>query len=136
MKQLIAYAVLICLAASPITYASDYMNQEQREATFCGKTFNGKNEISGWTYKVHVDASCKNKTIQYETGKKAGKTFDRQITKIYPNGEWCRLTNRGKQRCNKIKDMGDGTYQGMSTFGKWKGKHYVTLTSIADDGQF
>ncbi|NNJ91675.1 MAG: hypothetical protein HKP55_08375 [Gammaproteobacteria bacterium] len=135
MKKIIVSVALIFLAASSTTFASDYMNQEQREAKFCGKTFNGKNEISGWTYKVHVDASCKNKKIQYVTGKKAGKTFDRKITKIDPNGEWCRLTNRGQQRCNKMKDMGDGTYQGTSTFGKWKGKHYVTLSKIVIDEQ-
>lgn len=135
MKKLIATTAMICLAASSASYASDYMNQEQREATFCGKTFDGRNEFSGWTFKVHIDGSCKNNTIRYLTGDKAGKTFDRKIGAIYPNGELCRQNNKGKERCNKVKDNGDGTYQVVSTAGKWKGKHYATLSNIVDGNQ-
>jgi len=134
MKKLIATTAIICLAASSASYASDYMNQEQRQATFCGKTFNGENVMNGMTFKIHLDASCKTSTIHFLTGKKSGKTSKRSVTS-FPSGEICLKFKNGKERCNKMKDMGDGTYQGTSTFGKWKGKHYVTLSNIVDGNQ-
>ncbi len=135
MKKLFTSVVLICLSASSAAFASDYMNQEQRQATFCGKTFDGKNEVTGVTFKIHLDSACKTSTIHLLTGKKAGKTMARKITESYPNGESCLTFKNGKKRCNKMKDMRDGTYQGTSTFGKWKGKHYVTFSNIVDGNQ-
>ena len=61
MKNLIVSAAVICLAVSSTSFASDYINQEQRQAAFCGKTFDGKNEESGFgcvTGIVVLAASC------------------------------------------------------------------------------
>ena len=135
MKKLISSAALIFLATSSLSLASDYMTGDQRQTAFCGKTFDGKNEFSGSTFKIHLDQECKTNTIHYLTGKKAGKTFERKINNIYANGELCRSSKNGKESCNKVKDMGNGTYEVTGTNGKWKGKHYVTLSNIVDGNQ-
>lgn len=135
MKKLITSIALVCLAASTNSIASDYMNIEQRQAAFCGKTWNGENVKNGMTFKGHLDAECKTNTIHFLSGKKAGETHVRKVTESYSNGESCMKFKSGKEVCNKFKDMGDGTYQGTKTAGKWKGQHYVTLSNIVEGNQ-
>ena len=133
MKKIITSVAFICLASSATTiYASDFMNLEQRQATFCGKTYNGENVKNGMTFKVYLDAECKTSTIHFLTGKKEGQTHIRKVVESYPNGETCMNWKNGNQTCNKIKDMGDGTYQVTKTTKKWKGQHYVTLSNVVD----
>ena len=135
MKKLIILVALVCLAVSTNSFASDYMNRDQRQATFCGKTFNGENVKNGMTFKVYLDTECKTSTIHFLTGKKTGEIHERKVVESYPNGEQCLNWKSGNQVCNKMKDMGDGTYQGTKTSGKWKGQHYVTLSNIVDGNQ-
>ena len=114
-------------------YAEDYMNKEQRQTTFCGKTFDGEILSTGATFKVHIDSECKTNTIHFLTGKKAGKTVERKIISMSDEGEMCHT--KGRNYCNKMKDMGDGTYKGTGTSGKWKDKEYVKLSNIVDGNQ-
>lgn len=114
-------------------YAEDYMNKEQRQTTFCGKTFDGEILSTGATFKVHIDSECKTNTIHFLTGKKAGKTVERKIISMSDEGEMCHT--EGRKYCNKMKDMGDGTYKGTGTSGKWKDKEYVKLSNIVDGNQ-
>jgi hypothetical protein len=114
-------------------YAEDYMNKEQRQTTFCGKTFDGEILSTGATFKVHIDSECKTNTIHFLTGKKAGKTVERKIISMSDEGEMCHT--KGRDYCNKMKDMGDGTYKGTGTSGKWKDKEYVKLSNIVDGNQ-
>ena len=113
--------------------AGDYMNKEQRQTTFCGKTFDGEILSTGATFKVHIDSECKTNTIHFLTGKKAGKTVERKIISMSDEGEMCHT--KGRDYCNKMKDMGDGTYKGTGTSGKWKDKEYVKLSNIVDGNQ-
>lgn len=110
-----------------------YMNKEQRQTTFCGKTFDGEILSTGATFKVHIDSECKTNTIHFLTGKKAGKTVERKIISMSDEGEMCHT--KGRDYCNKMKDMGDGTYKGTGTSGKWKDKEYVKLSNIVDGNQ-
>ena len=120
-------------AGDTYQYAEDYMNKEQRQTTFCGKTFDGEILSTGATFKVHIDSECKTNTIHFLTGKKAGKTVERKIISMSEEGEMCHT--KGRDYCNKMKDMGDGTYKGTGTSGKWKGKEYVKLSNIVDGNQ-
>jgi len=104
MKKLITAIALVCLAISTNSFASDFMNLEQRQATFCGKTFNGENVKNGMTFKAYITADCMTNTIHFLAGKNAGKTFERKVVESYPNGESCMNFKSGKQICNKIKD--------------------------------
>ena len=67
--------------------------------------------------------------------KKAMYVGNSVCVESYPNGETCMNWKNGSQVCNKMKDMGDGTYQGTKTTGKWKNQHYVTLTNIVVGNQ-
>ena len=133
MRKILLNTAIALILASPVSYAEDFMNKEQRQATFCGKTFDGKVLSSGATFKVHIDSECKTNTIHFLTGKKAGKTVERKIISMSDEGEMCH-TKAGKY-CNKMKDMGDGTYKGTVTAGKWKDKEYVKLSNIVDGNQ-
>ena len=133
MRKILLYTAIALIVASPISYAEDYMNKEQRQTTFCGKTFDGEILSTGATFKVHIDSECKTNTIHFLTGKKAGKTEERKIISISDEGELCHTSNR--DYCNKMKDMGDGTYKGIGTSGKWKDKEYVILSNIVDGNQ-
>jgi len=133
VRKILLNTAIALIAASPISYAEDFMNKEQRQATFCGKTFDGENLISGATFKIHIDSECKTNTIHFLTGKKAGKTRERKIISMSDEGELCHTFNR--DYCNKMKDMGDGTYKGTGTSGKWKDKEYVKLSNIVDGNQ-
>jgi len=135
MKKLVTSIALVCLAISTNSFASEFMNLEQRQATYCGKTINGENVKNGMTFKVYIDAECKTNTIHFIKGKRAGQTHVRKIVESYPNGETCMKWKNGNQVCNKVKDMGDGTYQVTKTNGKWKGQHYVTHSNIVDGNQ-
>jgi hypothetical protein len=120
-------------AGDTYQYAEDYMNKEQRQTTFCGKTFDGEILSTGATFKVHIDSECKTNTIHFLTGKKAGKTVERKIISMSDEGEMCHTEDR--KYCNKMKDMGDGTYKGTGTSGKWKDKEYVKLSNLVDGNQ-
>ena len=133
MSKISLNTAIALILASPISYAEDFMNKEQRQATFCGKTFDGEVLSSGATFKVHIDSECKTNTIHFLTGKKAGKTVERKIISMSDEGEMCH-TKAGKY-CNKMKDMCDGTYKGTGTSGKWKDKEYVKLSNIVDGNQ-
>ena len=133
MRKILLNTAIALILASPISYAEDFMNKEQRQATFCGKTFDGENLISGATFKIHIDSECKTNTIHFLTGKKAGKTVERKIISMSDEGELCHTFNR--DYCNKMKDMRDGTYKGTGTSGKWKDKEYVKLSNIVDGNQ-
>lgn len=133
MRKLLLNTAMALIVASPVSYAEEFMNKEQRQATFCGKTFDGENLISGATFKIHIDSECKTNTIHFLTGKKAGKTSERKIISMSDEGELCHTSNR--DYCNKMKDMGDGTYKGTGTSGKWKDKEYVKLSNLVDGKQ-
>jgi hypothetical protein len=136
MKKISSFLAFSLLVVSPFSFAEEFMNQEQRQAAFCGKTFDGENLITGTTFKIHIDQDCKTNTIHYLTGKIAGKTFERKITSISPNGELCRTSNDGKKEdCNKMQDMGDGTFEATGISGRWKGKRYVRLSNFVDGNQ-
>ena len=136
MKKTFLITAMSLILISQISYAEDFMNKEQRQAAFCGKTFDGENLINGVTFKIYIDQECKTNTIYYLTGKPAGKTFERKITSISPNGELCRTSNDGKKEdCNKMQDMGDGTFEATGISGRWKGKRYVRLSNFVDGNQ-
>ena len=133
MRKILLNTAIALILASPLSYAGDFMNKEQRQATFCGKTFDGEVLSSGATFKVHIDSECKTNTIHFLTGKKAGKTVERKIISMSDEGEMCHT--KARNYCNKMKDMGDGTYKGTGTSGKWKDKEYVKLSNIVDGNQ-
>lgn len=133
MRKLLLNTAMALIVAAPVSYAGEFMDKEQRQATFCGKTFDGENLISGATFKVHIDSECKTNTIHFLTGKKAGKTRERKVISMSDEGELCHTSNR--DYCNKMKDMGDGTYKGTGTSGKWKDKEYVRLSNLVDGKQ-
>jgi hypothetical protein len=133
MRKIVSSAAMALILASPISYAGEFMTKEQRQATFCGKTFDGKNLISGTTFKIHIDSECTLNTIHFLTGKNAGKTIDRKVISMSEEGELCHTS--GRDYCNKMKDMGNGTYRGVGTSGRWKDKEYVELSNIIDGNQ-
>jgi hypothetical protein len=133
VRRILLNTAIALIVASPISHAEGFMTKEQRQATFCGKTFDGENLISGVTFKIHIDSACRTNTIHFLTGKKAGKTEERKIISMSDEGESCHTSNR--DYCNKMKDMGDGTYIGLGTSGKWKDKEYVKLSNIVDGNQ-
>jgi len=133
MRKILLNTAIALILVSPTSYAQDFMNKEQRQATFCGKTFDGEVLSSGATFKVHIDSECKTNTIHFLTGKKAGKTVERKIISMSDEGEMCHTKVRNY--CNKMKDMGDGTYKGTGTSGKWKDKEYVKLSNLVDGNQ-
>ena len=136
MKKTFLITAMSLILISQISYAEDFMNKEQRQAAFCGKTFDGENLITGTTFKIHIDSECKTNTIYYLSGKKAGKTFERKITSMSPIGELCRTSNNGKKvDCNKMQDMGDGTFEATGISGRWKDKRYVRLSNFVDGNQ-
>ena len=54
MRKLLSNTAIALILASPTSYAEDFMNKEQRQATFCGKTFDGEVLSSGATFKVQI----------------------------------------------------------------------------------
>ena len=133
MSKISLNTAIALILASPTSYAEDFMNKEQRQDTLCGKTFDGEVLSSGATFKANIDSECKTNTIHFLTVKKAGKTVERKIISMSGEGEMCHT--KGRNYCNKMKDMGDGTYKGTGTSGKWKDKEYVKLSNIVDGNQ-
>ncbi len=133
MRKIVLSTATALILVSPAPYAGDFMNKEQRQATFCGKTFDGAVLSNGVTFKVHIDPECKTNTIHFLTGKKAGKTVERKVISMSDEGEMCHT--KGRDYCNKMMDMGDGTYKGTGTTGKWKDKEYVKLSNLVDGNQ-
>lgn len=130
-KTALAFAMTLGTSMPTASFSGDYLSADQREAVFCGKTFDGQNTQSGWTFKVYSHDSCDKISIRYLTGDWAGKTFERRVTR-YPSGENCVRFEDGKDRCTKMKDAGNGTYHQYATNGKFNGQHVGTVTNIVE----
>ncbi len=133
MNKTLTSAVLILLAIPALSLAGEYLTDDERRALGCGKTFDGKNEITGSEYRIYQNDDCTKNTIHILKGKNEGKTFTRTMV-IYPSGEAC-VKVQGRDRCSKLKDAGDGTYHGIATNGKHNGKHRFTLTNFLEGNQ-
>jgi hypothetical protein len=134
LKKILVLTTLVCAYLPTLSYSGEYLSADERKAVFCGKTYDGENLKSGWTYRIYSHSSCDKITIRYLTGDDAGKTFERRVTR-YPNGESCVKFEDGKDRCTKVKVAGNGVYHQYATNGKYNGEHIGTVTNIVDGNQ-
>ncbi len=113
------------------TLAGDYLDGDQLKHVFCNKTFDGQNHKSGWTFKNYYNADCDRIDVKYLTGDRADDTRTMAM-RIYANGDHC-VIKKGKERCGKWKDMGNGVYH---KFSGRTGKHIITAQSLVEGKQF
>ena len=81
-QNIILITAIALIVVSPASYAEDYMNKEQRQTTFCGKTFDGEILSTGATFQVHIDSECKSLTIHFRTGIRAGESGERIFIRL------------------------------------------------------
>lgn len=127
MKKILPIALSALFLIPSLSYSSDYMNGKQWQAQFCGKTNDGENHKSGWTFKVYVNQSCDKVTVKYLTGDKAGKTFERKLT-VRDDGLACSFSD-GKKKCGFYKNGKNGT---ILRYIPKKNKLIVTSTNFVD----
>ena len=129
-KTLALFASLFILMVSN-SYGGDTLSGTEWKATFCGKTTEGENLKSGWTFKIFWAESCDSLTVHYLTGDRKGQTFERPLT-VMGSGDVCTKRN-GRDRCWKVAAKGDGVYHRI---GFSNGKHFVTDKNPIDGKQF
>lgn len=125
---------VLCAYLPTLSYSGEYLSADERTAVFSGKTCDGENVESGWTYRIYSHSSCDKITIRYVTQDDAGKTFERRVTR-YPNGESCVKFEDGKERCTKVKVAENGVFQQYATNGNHNGEHVGNITNLVNCNQ-
>ncbi len=106
-NMLITLLVLLTLLPS-LSNAGEFLTGDEFKQTFCNTTSYGENLISGWTFNIYFNEGCKQLTVNYLTGDKAGSTFNRAMV-VYPSGDVC-INVDGKEKCEKVKAESNGVY--------------------------
>ena len=120
---------VVAMLFSATASAGEFMSSDELQSALCGKTLDGINHNSGFTFKTYYSEKCRDITVHYLTGKEAGKTHIFPL-KIYPSGDHCAI-RFNKEVCSKYKSIGNGVYHQILP----NGTHEVTRSNPVDGNQ-
>lgn len=129
MKAIASTGLLFAAWLSATATAGDFMTGDELKAALCGKTADGVNHKSGWTFRTYYSENCRDITVKYLTGDKAGETHVFPL-KIYPSGDHC-AKRFNKEICSKYRSIGNGVYHQILP----DGTHEVTRSNPVDGNQ-